>query len=108
MNPQGYGQFLVDLAWRFGPNVQIQAVLAKGSLLAIAPLGIVATGVLYGLLAGATKSVAHLYTLPGHNGLRSLPAVLLDRRCSIRNATIYKNFGVIIGQDALHLATFDC
>jgi hypothetical protein len=107
MNPQGYGQLLAHLARSLGPYVQVQTVLAEGGLLAIAPLGIVAARILDGLIAGATKGVADLHALPRLNGLRLLPAVLLDGRCSIGDATIDKHVGMVVGQYTLYLATLN-
>jgi hypothetical protein len=105
--PQGYWQFLVCFSRSLGPYVQIQTVLAECSLLAITPLGVISTGILNGLITRTTECVANLNSLPGHYGLRCLPAVLLDRRCSIRYTTINKHVRMIIGQYALHTTTFD-
>ena len=107
MDPQCHGELLVHLAWSLRPNVQIQTVLTIRSLLAIAPLSVIATGILNGLIAGMTESVADLHTFPGHDGLWFLPTVLLDGRCSIGNAAINKHVGMIIGQYTLHLTAFD-
>ena len=108
VNPQGYGKFLADLSRSLCPDIQIQAVLAVGCFLAIAPLGEVAARILNGLIAGMTESVTNLHALPGHDGLRGLPTVLLDGWSSIGNATIYKHVRMVIGQNTLNLTTFDC
>jgi hypothetical protein len=107
MNPQRYGQFLANLARSFRPYVQIQAILTEGGLLTIAPLRIIATSILNGLIARTTKSVANLHTFPGHDGLRSLPTVLTNGRCSIGNATIDIHVRMVVSQDAFHLTTFN-
>jgi hypothetical protein len=107
MNPQGDRQLLTYLARGFGPHVQIETVLAEGCFLAITPFSIVTTSILDGLIAGATKGVANLYALPRLNGLWFLPAVLLDGRCSIGDATIDKYIRMVIGQYTLYLTTLN-
>ena len=107
MNPQGYRQLFVSLSRSLRPHVQIETVLAKGSLLAIAPLGVITTGVLDSLKTRATESVADFHALPRLYRLRFTPAVLLNRRGSIGYATIDVDVGMIVGQDALHLTAFD-
>jgi hypothetical protein len=108
VNPQSHRQFLIHLSRSLGPYIQIQTVLAEGSLLTIAPLGVITTGILDSLITGTTEGVAFLHTLPGHYGLRSLPTVLTDGRSSIGDATIHKHIRMVVSQDALYLTTFDC
>ena len=108
MNPQGHGQFLRGLSGCLCPDVQIQAVFAVGCLFAVAPLGEIAARILNGLIAGMAEGVADLHALPGHNGLWLLPTVLPDGRSGIGNATIDEHIGMVVGQYALHLTTFDC
>jgi hypothetical protein len=107
MDPQGYGQFLIHLTGSLSPYIQIQTVFTIGSLLAIAPLSVVAARILDSLITGMAKGVADLHALPGYDGLRLLPTVLLDRRCSIRDAAIDKHVRMIVGQHTLNLTTFD-
>ena len=107
MNPQGHRQLLADLAGSLGPYVQIEAVLAEGSLFAIAPLGIVAASILDGLIAGTSEGVADFHAFPGHDGLRFLPTVFTDGRCCVGDAAIDKHIRMVVGQDALNLTTFD-
>ncbi len=107
MDPQGYGEFLIHLARGLGPYVQIETVLTEGSLLAITPLSVVATSVLDGLIAGTAEGVADLNTLPGHDGLRLTPTVLLDGRCGVGDTTIDKHIGMVVGQDTLYLTTLN-
>ena len=107
MNPQGNGEFLAHLSGGFRPDVQIQTVLAEGSLLAIAPLGVITTGVLNGLITRTTEGVTDFHALPGHDGLGSLPTVLADGRRSIGNATIDIHIGMVVGQYALYLTALN-
>ena len=107
MNPQGNRQFLIHLTRSFCPHIQIQAVLTESGLLAIAPLCVVTTSILDGLITGTAESVADLHALPGEHGLRSLPTVLADRRCSVGDATIDEDLWMIVGQHTLYLTTLN-
>jgi hypothetical protein len=107
MNPQGNRKLGIYIARLLGPDIQIKAILAEGSLITITPLSIVATLVLDVLIAGMVKTVAKLNALPGLNGLWSLPTVLADRSGSIRNATEYKNILYAVSAYALNLTALN-
>ena len=108
MNPQGDRQLLVNLTRSLGPYVQIQTILTESGLLAVAPLGVVATSVLDGLETRTSEGVADFHALPGHDGLRLSPTVLANGRRSIGDATIDKHVWMIVGQHTLNLTTLDC
>ena len=107
VNPQSHRQLRIDLARSLRPYIQIQAVLTEGSLLTIAPLGIIATRILDSLIARTAEGITYLHPLPGNDGLRFLPTVLPDRRSSVRNTTIDIHIRMVIGKDTLHLTSFD-
>jgi hypothetical protein len=90
MNPKSYRQLGVNIAGLLGPYIQIEAILAEGSLITVTPLCVVATSELDVLIAGVLKTVAKLNALPRSNRLRSLPTVLTNRSCCIRNTAEYK------------------
>ena len=50
VDPESHGKLLVDLSGSFGPHIQIETVLAVGSLVAIAPFGSIASGIVHGLI----------------------------------------------------------
>ena len=87
MNPQGNRKLGIYITRLLCPDIQIQAILAERSLITVTPLSVVTTLVLDVLIAGMIKTVAELNALPRLYGLWSLPTVLADRCCSIRNAT---------------------
>ena len=105
-HPHGHRELLLRLAGRLGPYVQIQAVLAVGRLRAVAPLGGVAAGVVRRLERRMAEGVAHFHALPGHDGLRRLPAVLADGRRGERNAAEHGDAGDV-GRHALDLPALD-
>ena len=107
INPQGNRELLVNLPRSFRPYVQIQTVLTEGRFFAITPLSVITTRILNSLIAGTTKSVADLHTLPGYDGLRLFPTVFLDRRCSVRNTTINIHIRIVVSQDTLNLTAFN-
>jgi len=74
MNPQGHGQFLVGLSRCFGPDVQVEAVFAIGSLVAVSPFGGVEAGIVHRLIARMAELVAHADGVPRHHGLWFFPA----------------------------------
>ena len=105
-HPHGHRELLLRLAGRLGPYVQVQAVLAVGRLRAVAPLGGVAAGVVRRLERRMAEGVAHFHALPGHDGLRRLPAVLADGRRGERNAAEHGD-ARDVGRHALDLAALD-
>ena len=106
MDPEGHGELLVGLAGGLGPDVQVEAVLAVGSLVAITPLGEVTTGILDGLIARMTEFVAEFHSLPGNDRLGLLPTVLTDRRSGIGNAPVHEHTGNLRG-NTFHLTSLD-
>ena len=105
-DPHGHREFLIRLAGRLGPHVQIQAVFAVGRLGAVAPLGGVAAGVVRRLERRMAEGVADFHAFPRHDGLRRLPAVLADGRRGERNAAEHGD-ARNIGRHALDLPTLD-
>ena len=106
MNPQGNGQFLVNLTRSLGPHVQVEAVLTIGSLVAIAPLGGIEAGIMDGLIAGMTELVAQAHTFPCHHRLGFLPAQIANRRSGIGNTTIDIHARILC-LDTLNLTTLN-
>ena len=106
-DPHGHGQFLVGLSGRLRPYVQIEAVLAVGRLIAIAPLGGVAAGIVHGLIRRMAELVADAHAFPGDDGLRGAPAVLADGRCRVRDAAEDGHAGSVGQLDALDLSALD-
>jgi hypothetical protein len=106
MDPVSDRELGVRLAGSGGPDIEVQAVLAEGSLFTIAPLEGVTAGIVDGLEAGMTETVGHLHAVPRNDGLRSLPTEISDRRSGIRDAFVSGNTGNV-GSDTLHLTTFD-
>ena len=106
MNPQGHGQFLVDIARGFGVDIQIETVLAVGSLVAVAPFRGVESRIVDTLIAWMAELVADADTFPGHDGLWLFPAQIADRRCGI-GYTFIDIYAWILCQDSLNLATLN-
>ena len=107
MNPQGNRKFGIDITRLLGPYIQIQAILAEGSLITVTPLSIVATSELDVLITGMLKTVAELNALPGLYRLRSLPAVLTNRRSCLRNAAEYEYVLYAIYGNTLYLTALN-
>ena len=106
-DPHGHGQLLVHLPGGLGPDIQVKAVLAVGRLVAVAPLGGVATRVMNGLEGRVAELVADLHALPGHDGLRRAPAVFADGRRGVRDAAIDGDAGCVIQDNTLNLTALD-
>ena len=106
MDPVSDREFRVGLAGSGGPDIEVQAVLAEGSLFTVAPLEGVTTGIVHGLEARMTETVANLHAVPRNDGLRSFPTEIAERRSGIRDALVSGNTGNV-GSDTLHLSTFD-
>ena len=86
--------------------MEVEAVLAEGSLFTVAPLEGVTARIVHGLEAGMTETVADLYAVPRNDGLRSFPTEIAKRRSGIRDAFVSGNTGNV-GSDTLHLTAFD-
>jgi hypothetical protein len=106
MIPQGHRQFLVYLTRRLRVDIQIEAVLAIGSLVAIAPLRSIETRVVNSLIARMPETVTDTDTVPSHYGLGFLPPQVADRRGSIGNAFIHEHTR-ILGSDANNLTSLN-
>ena len=106
MDPVSDREFLAGLAGRRRPDVQVQAVLTALGLLAIAPLGEIAAGIVDGLVAGMAEAVRLHHAVPRNDGLRFLPAQVADRRRSVRDAFVRDDTGDV-GRHTLDLTTFD-
>jgi hypothetical protein len=89
MNPQSYRQLLVSLTSGLGKDVQIETVLAIGSLVSVAPLRSIEARIVDGLIAWMTEFVAETDTLPRLDWLWFFPAQIANRCCCIGNATVF-------------------
>ncbi|OPZ42648.1 MAG: hypothetical protein BWY95_02328 [Bacteroidetes bacterium ADurb.BinA104] len=107
MYPKGDRQFGVCVTRLLGPYIQIETIFAERSLVTISPLRVVAALKLDMLIARIAKTVTKLHAFPWDYRLRSLPAVLSDRRSSIRNATENKNVLDPVNRDSLYLSAFN-
>ena len=106
VNPQGHRQFLVCLTSCLRIDIQIETVLAVGSLVAVAPLSSITARIVNSLIAGMTELGTILHAFPRHHGLRLLPAQVADGRCSIGDAFVSKHTRNL-GFDADNLTTLN-
>ena len=106
MNPQSHRQFLVRLTSCLRVDIQIETVLAVGSLVAITPLRCITARIVNSLIAGMAELGTILHAVPSLNGLRLLPAQVANRRCGIGDAFVSKHTWAL-GFDAYNLATLN-
>ena len=106
MNPQSYGQFLINLSRSLCIDIQIQAVLTIGSLITIAPLSGIATRVMNRLVTRMAKLITESHAIPSHYRLRFFPTQITNRRCSIRNTFVNIHIR-ILAFNTLDLTTFN-
>ena len=83
MNPQRHGQFLISLGRCLRPNIEIEAVLAIGSLIAITPFRGIETRIVDWLIAWMTELITQTHGVPCLYWLRLLPAQVTNRRCCV-------------------------
>ena len=106
VNPQGHRQFLVYLTSCLRIDIQIETVLAVGSLVAVAPLRSITARIVNSLIAGMAEFGTILHAFPRHHGLRLLPTQVADGRCGIGDAFVSKHTRNL-GFDADNLTTLN-
>ena len=106
VNPQSHRQFLVRLTSCLRVDIQIETVLAVGSLVAITPLRCIAARIVNSLIAGMAEFRTILHTVPSLHGLRLLPAQVADGRCGIGDAFVSKHTWAL-GFNAYNLTTLN-
>jgi hypothetical protein len=94
------------LSWGFRIDIQVKTVFAIRSLIAIAPLRSIKTGIMNGLITRMAETITQLHPFPSYDRLWFLPAKVPERRSGIGDALVDIHTG-IIGQHSLNLTTFD-